>query len=210
MQEEQNNQKYYEAMHQDDYKIQDDMEDLLTCLASSDPETMYFDQSMKEPDRQEFLNASIREVNSHCELKHWKLLLLKDFTKGQPILDYVWAMKRKRDIVTIQVYKRKARLNINGGQQEYGVNYLETYLPVVNWFSIRTLLTMAAINKWHSRQVDFIQVYSQAPIKYDPYMELSKGFNTNEGDGRNHVLQLINNIYGQKQGTTTSTTHSDK
>ena len=79
-------------------------------------------------------------------------------------------MKRNCDIVTGQVYKWKARLNVHGGKQEYGFNYLDNYSPVVNWFSIRTLLTMAAINKWHSRQVDFIQAYPQAPIKYDLYM----------------------------------------
>ena len=45
---------------------------------------------------------------------------------------------------------------------------------MVKWFSIRTLLTMAAINKWHSRQVDFIHAYPQARIKYDLYMELLK------------------------------------
>ena len=50
MQEERENQQQYEAMHQDDYKIQDDMQDPLAYLASSDPDTMYFDQAMKEHD----------------------------------------------------------------------------------------------------------------------------------------------------------------
>ena len=58
---------------------------------------------------------------------------------------------------------------------------------------------MAAINKWHPRQVYFIQSYLQAPIGYDIYMELPKGFKTKEGGGRTHVLQLLKNIYGQKQ-----------
>jgi hypothetical protein len=51
------------------------------------------------------------------------------------ILDSVWAMKRKRDLVTREVYKHKARLNVHGGQQQFGVNYFETYSPVVTWFS---------------------------------------------------------------------------
>ena len=59
---------------------------------------------------------------------------------------------------------------------------------MVNWFSTRSLLTMAAINKWHYRQVDFIQSYPQAPIKYELYTELPKGFKTKEGDRRIHVL----------------------
>ena len=29
---------------------------------------------------------------------------------------------------------------------------METYSPVVNRFSIRNILTMAAINKWHSKR----------------------------------------------------------
>ena len=34
--------KYYEAIHEDDYKIKDEMEDPLSYLARSDPYTMYF------------------------------------------------------------------------------------------------------------------------------------------------------------------------
>ena len=199
LQEEQYNQKYYEAMHQDEYKIQDDIQDPLAYLAISYPDAMYFGQAMKEPDSKEFLNALIREVKRHCELKHWKILPRGEVPKGQPILDLVWAMKIKRYIVNRQVYKCKARLNVHGGQQEYGVNYLDTYSPVVNWFSITTLLTMAAINKWHYIQVDFIQAYPQAPIDYELYMELPKDFNTKEGDGRTHILKLLKKLYVHNQ-----------
>ena len=67
MQYQQEEQKYYEAMHQDDYKIQDDMQDPLAYRAASDPDIMYFDQAMKILDHKEFLNTSIREVNSHYQ-----------------------------------------------------------------------------------------------------------------------------------------------
>ena len=45
----------------------------------------------------------------------------------------------------------------------------------------------------------FIQVYPQAPIEYGLFVKLPKGFKTKEGDGRNHVIQLPNNLYGQNQ-----------
>ena len=66
---------------------------------------------------------------------------------------------------------------------------------MVTWFFIRTLLTLDSIIKWNYRQVDFIQAYPHAPIVYDLYMELPKGFKTKEGYGRNHVLQLFKNMY---------------
>ena len=101
--------------------------------------------------------------------------------------------------MTRQVYQWKVRLNVYGGQQEYGVTYLETYSPVVTWFSIRTILTLAVINKWHSIQVDFIQAYPQVPIEYDLFVDFTKGFKTKEGDGWNHVLQILKNLYRHKK-----------
>ena len=92
---------------------------------------MYFDQLMKQHDQKEFLIAVIREVNSHFQLKHWKLLLSEEVPMGQPVLDSVWEMNRKGDIITRRFYKWKARLNVHGGQQEYGTKYLETYSPMV-------------------------------------------------------------------------------
>ena len=86
VQGEKEEQQYYEAMHQDDYKIQDGMQDPLAYLDSSDTDTMYFDKVMKQPYRKEFLNAEIREINSHFQLKHWKLLPREEVPTRKPIL----------------------------------------------------------------------------------------------------------------------------
>jgi hypothetical protein len=50
---------------------------------------------------------------------------LDDVPKETPVLDAVWSMKRKRRLITNEVYKHKARLNVHGGQQEQGVNVLK-------------------------------------------------------------------------------------
>ena len=107
-------------------------------------------------------------------------------------------MKRKRRIISGEIYKWKARLNVHGGKQEHGIHYWETYSPVVKWFSIRLFLTLALINNWHSRQVDFVLAYPQADIKTKLYMEIPQGFDYN-GKRKTHVLRLLKNIYGQKQ-----------
>jgi hypothetical protein len=110
-------------------------------------------------------------------------------------------MKRKRDLATQEVYKYKARLNVHGGQQEHGVNYFETYSPVVAWFSLRTLLTLSILNGWYTRQIDFILAYPRAPIEFDMYMELPKGVEMKDGNRKTHVLKLLKNLYGQNQRT---------
>ena len=52
-------------MNKDSYRIKYEMEDLLNYLASSDPDTIYFDQEMKHTAQKEFLNAATSEVRSN-------------------------------------------------------------------------------------------------------------------------------------------------
>jgi hypothetical protein len=93
----------------------------------------------------------------------------------------------------------KARLNLHGGKQVYGMNYFETYAPVVTWFAIRLMIIFGIIFCWALRQVDFVMAYPQAPIKMDIYMELPQGIQTKHGNSKEHILKLEKNIYGQKQ-----------
>ena len=196
--EEDEHEKYYEVMHEDDYKLQDDMLDPIAFKATGNPDDLYYHQALKEPDKEDFLKAIVTEINNHIEGNHWEMVPIEEVPKGTKILDSVWAMKRKRDIRTQQVYKYKARLNIHGGQQEYGVHYTNTYSPVVNWYSVRLLLILAKINGYFTRQVDFVLAYPQADLPFDNFMKLPKGVTTKEGRRDTHVLKLKKNIYGGK------------
>ena len=73
-------------MHEENYKMQYEMEDPSAYLASHDTDTMYFDQEMKHPDRYCLINTEIREVNRHCKRK---LFPLPKVPKRHPILDSV-------------------------------------------------------------------------------------------------------------------------
>jgi hypothetical protein len=106
-------------------------------------------------------------------------------------------MKRKRKILTREVYKWKARLNVHGGKQKLGINYWETYAAALKWSSIRFFLTQIIINGWHSRQLDFVLAYPQANVECDLYLEIPQGF-TFEGSRKTHCLKLIKNLYGSK------------
>jgi hypothetical protein len=105
---------------------------------------------MEAHDVKEFQQAMLKEVDAHTENGHWEICARCDVPAGQDILPAVWAFKRKRRIDTRAVYKHKARLNIHGGMQKHGVNYWETYSPVVNWFSICLCLILTLLFSWHT------------------------------------------------------------
>ena len=46
---------YYEAMHEDDYELQDQMTDPIAFLATNNKDTLYYHEAMKAPDWEEFL-----------------------------------------------------------------------------------------------------------------------------------------------------------
>ena len=50
----------------------------------------------------------------------------------------------------------KARLNIHSGQQVYGMNYYETYAPIVMQFTIQFMITLAIMLVWAMQQINFV------------------------------------------------------
>jgi hypothetical protein len=95
MQGEEAEERYYDAMHEDEYRIQDEMTDPIAFLAKADEDTMYFHQAMKAPDKEEFAKAIVKEMNDHIVAKNWELVPREDVPEGVRVLYSVWAMKRR-------------------------------------------------------------------------------------------------------------------
>jgi hypothetical protein len=177
---------------------------MLGYKASTDPDTMYYHQAMREPDRDKFLAAIDKECEAHYKEGNYKLIKRSNMPEGATLLSSVWQMKRKRKPSTGEISKYKARMNVDGSKMIKGLHYEETYAPVVQWATIRFFMTMAIIKKWHTRQLDFVLAYTQADIERDLYMKLPPGFNIpgkamSEQDRKEYVLKLEKNLYGQKQ-----------
>ena len=163
-------QAYYESMHEDDYNLQNELEDPIAFLVSTANDILYYHQAMKAPDCNEFQRAIHKEFNDHTVRQYWKLLPIDQVSEVKKVMNSVWAMKRKRNIVTNEIYKWKVRLNLHGGQQEYSVNFYETFSPLVSWIATRLLLIHSIIYKWYTRQVDYIchdALYNGSQTKHD-------------------------------------------
>ncbi len=108
--------------------------------------------------------------------------------KEAQVVPSVWAMRCKRDLTTNEAIKHKARLNLHGGKQVYGMNYFKTYAPAVTWFAIRLMIVFGIIFCWALWQVDFVMAYPQAPVETDIYMELPQGIKTATENSKYQVL----------------------
>ncbi len=167
--------------------------------ATTDPDTMCMHEAMREPDADRFREAMQKEMDDQLANGNFSLIKQTKVPKGCIILPAVWQMKWKRDIKTHEIKKYKARLNIDGSKMKPGEHYDQTYAPVASWTSVRLLLALASIHGWHTTQIDCVLAFPQAPVERDIYMEIPKGFDLDRANQKQYVLQIHQNIYGQKQ-----------
>eukprot|EP00957_Ditylum_brightwellii_P169193 12878384-Ditylum_brightwellii.AAC.1 len=81
----------------------------------------------------------------------------------------IWSFKRKHhDGGSLAKYK--ARLCCNGSQEHWGVNYYETYAPVVSWPAVRTIMIISKLHNLHTSTIYFVLAYPQADVKTSVYL----------------------------------------
>ena len=167
--------------------------------AKGDNDTYTLKQMFQQEDVGSFVEAMTQEIEDHENRNHWTLLPRSAMAEGTKTIMSVWSFKRKR-LPDGRILKHKARLCAHGGMQTWGENYWETYAPVVNWLSVRTLLTLSLIQNLETRSIDFVLAFPQAELDIDVYMELPYGFQGPDSSKR-YVLKLNKNLYGLKQAT---------
>ena len=107
-----------------------------------------------------------------------------------------WEFVRKRDAHG-RVVRYKARLTIRGCQQQRGVNYWETYAPVVCAEAVRFVLVLALMRGYQARHVDFVTAFLNGAIEDDVVIYMAQPEFFDDGSGR--VCLLKRSLYGLKQ-----------
>lgn len=169
--------------------------------AKENNESYTFKEMLKQDDRMEFVEAMEKEISDHTSRKHWDIILRSTMPKDMKTIMAIWSFKRKR-FPDGRLNKHKARLCAHGGQQQWGVNYWETYAPVVNWISVRFLLIVSELAGLETQALDFVLAFPQAELDVPVFMEIPPGIAIGGGiNKRAYVIELKSSLYGLKQSS---------
>lgn len=134
--------------------------------------------------------AMEEEIHSLINNKTWKIV--KPPT-GKKIIGNKWVFRIKEDRDGKKRFK--ARLVAKGFTQKEGIDYKETYAPVVKYDTVRILLSIAAARDLKLKQFDVKSALLYGDLEEDIYISQPDGFQYNT----NAVCKLQKGLYGLKQ-----------
>ncbi len=115
-----------DLFHDAHLQLQEQMRNPIAFHVEMMGDIMYLQQVLKQINAKEFVQAVIKEFKGHVDSNNWLLPKQSTVPEDIQIVPSVWPLQRTRNLATNKVKLHKARLNLHGGQQVYGINYFET------------------------------------------------------------------------------------
>ena len=112
------------------------------------------------------------------------------------IIRSMWLYKHKTG-ADGEIKRHKSRLVANGKSQEAGLDYDETFSPVVKPVTIRSVLHLALLNNWEVHHLDVKNAFLHGKLDEKVYMHQPPGMA--DSARPHHVWKLEKAIYGLKQ-----------
>lgn len=165
-------------------------------LADHDPdEPQTATEALNGPEADGWRKAMKDEYDSFIKNKCWTL------TERDPEHKPVkckWVYKKKYGL-NGELLKFKARLVAKGYSQQYGIDYQETFSPVVRYSTIRMLLALSAEYNMSIDHLDVKTAFLNGELEETVYMEQPEGFEVPGSE--NMVYKLNKAVYGLKQAS---------
>ena len=105
------------------------------------------------------------ELDQLHKMGTWELV---DPPEGRTPIPNKWVLMKKYDKEG-NLLKYKARLVAKGYSQQPGMDYMDTFSPVVHLKTIQTLLALAVAKDWEIQQMDVKGAYLNGTIKEEIY-----------------------------------------
>lgn len=163
---------------------------LTAQLRSSLSEPTTFKQAASDP---RWVEAMNEEYNALLQNKTWTLV---PHQTSMNIVGSRWVYKIKEKSDG-SIERFKARLVAKGYTQQEGIDFDETFSPVVKATTFRSILSVAVSKNWTIRQLDVKNAFLHGTLSEEVYMAQPPGFVDHLYP--NHVCRLNKAIYGLRQ-----------
>jgi len=147
---------------------------------------------LNSPDKKKWMEAIKSELESIKENKVWSVVKRPN---DKSTIQTRWIFKIKRNAEN-KPEKYKARLVAKGYCQEYGIDYYETFAPVVKVQTLRTIFALSAQQDMIVHQVDIHTAFLNGDLEEEIFIEPPPGIVTFSKD---EVCKLHKALYGLKQ-----------
>lgn len=137
--------------------------------------------------------AMMEEMNSLRKNSTWSLV---EPQENRKTIDNRWVFKIKT-LTNGDLERYKARLVVRGFTQQAGLDYHETFSPVVKFASLRMLLATIAAEGLLTKQFDIKTAFLYGDLEEQIFMKQPEGFD----DGTGRVCLLKRSLYGLKQAS---------
>ncbi|GJT98775.1 ribonuclease H-like domain-containing protein [Tanacetum coccineum] len=141
---------------------------------------------------QHWVDAMNKEMDALYENGTWDIV---DLPPGRKAIDNKWVYRIKY-LSSGAIERYKARLVAKGFNQKEGIDYDETFSPVVKIVTVRCLINLAVQCDWPLFQLDINNAFLYGDLTETVYMKLPDGY-FDKNDKR--VCKLKKSLYGLKQ-----------
>ena len=113
---------------------------------------------------------------------------------------YKWVFVRKRNEKN-EVIRYEARLVTQGFSHRPGIDYDETYSPVMDMITFRFLISLVLFEKLEMHLMDIVTAYLYGSLDSDIYMKIPKGFKMPDACTSRNLfsIKLQRSLYRLKQ-----------
>ena len=138
-------------------------------------------------------DAISKEFKTMHDHKVWNLIDRRQIPTGRKTIKCRWIFEIKRSGVF------RARLVACGHSQVAGIDFMESFSPMMNDVTMRLLITTEIVNKYTSRIVDIERVFLHGVLEENKriYMNCPEGLEHDDGQ----AVMLIKTIYGLVQAS---------
>ena len=148
-----------------------------------------FTKASKAP---HWIRAMNEGFNALLQNKTWTIVPRPSHSKPMGC-KWIYRIKHNPNS-SIEYYK--ARLLAKGFNQQEGIDYHETFSPVVKIVTIRLLITLAITQHWHIHQLDISNAFLHGDLQETIYKKQPLGFQTPHFP--NYICSIHKSLYGLK------------